>query len=96
MLMLQITFLVIGLCIIVLALSFVFKRHARLILWASAIAIFTGTLLLVGIGVINPVDGDATGSITFWSTIMTLNYSIRYQYIYSRKKPRLSHTRSIH
>lgn len=70
--MLQITFLIIGLCIIVLALSFVFKRHARLILWSSAVTIFTGTLLLVGIGAINPVDGDATGSITFWGTIMTL------------------------
>lgn len=64
--MLQITFLVIGLCIIVLALSFVFKKYARLILWSSAITIFTGTLLLVGVGAINPVDGDVTGSITFF------------------------------
>lgn len=50
--MLQIIFLVIGLCIIVLTLSFVFKRYARTILWSSAIALFAGTLLLVGIGVI--------------------------------------------
>ena len=46
--MLQIIFLVIGLCIIVLTLSFVFKRYARTILWSSAIALFAGTLLLVG------------------------------------------------
>ena len=70
--MLQIIFLVIGLCIIVLALSFAFKRYARLILWSSAIALFAGTLLLVGIGVINPIDGDNTGSTTFWGTIITL------------------------
>lgn len=70
--MLQIIFLVIGLCIIVLTLSFVFKRYARTILWSSAIALFAGTLLLVGIGVINPVDEDYTGSTTFWGTIMTL------------------------
>lgn len=70
--MLQIIFLVIGLCIIVLALSFAFKRYARLILWSSAITLFSGTLLLVGIGVINPIDGDNTGSTTFWGTIITL------------------------
>lgn len=70
--MLQIIFLVIGLCIIVLALSFAFKRYARTILWSSAIALFAGTLLLVGIGVINPVDEDYTGSTTFWGTIITL------------------------
>ena len=70
--MLQIIFLVIGLCIIVLALSFAFKRYARLILWSSAITLFAGTLLLVGIGVINPIDGDNSGSTTFWGTIITL------------------------
>lgn len=70
--MLQIIFLVIGLCIIVLALSFAFKRYARLILWSSAITLFAGTLLFVGIGVINPIDGDNTGSTTFGGTIITL------------------------
>lgn len=70
--MLQIIFLVIGLCIIVLALSFAFKRYARPILWSSAITLFAGTLLLVGVGMINPIDGDNTGSTTFWGTIITL------------------------
>lgn len=70
--MLQIIFLVIGLCIIVLALSFAFKRYARLILWSSAITLFAGTLLLVGVGVINPIDEDNSGSTTFWGTIITL------------------------
>lgn len=70
--MLQIIFLVIGLCIIVLVLSFAFKRYARLILWSSAITLFAGTLLLVGVGVINPIDGDNSGSTTFWGTIITL------------------------
>ena len=70
--MLQLIFLVIGLCIIVLALSFAFKRYARLILWSSAITLFAGTLLLVGVGVINPIDEDNSGSTTFWGTIITL------------------------
>ena len=69
--MLQIIILVIGLFIIVLALSFAFKRYARLILWSSAITLFAGTLLLVEIGVINPIDGDNIGSTTFWGTIIT-------------------------
>lgn len=59
-------------CIIVLALSFALKKYARSILWSSAIVLFAGTLLLVGIGVINPVDEDYTGSTTFWGTIITL------------------------
>lgn len=53
-------------------MSFAFKRYARPILWSSAIALFAGTLLLVGVGVINPVNGDKTGSTTFWGTIITL------------------------
>ena len=61
--MLRVIFLIIGICVIILALSFVFKKHARTILWSSAITLFAGTLLLIGIGVINPVGEDKTGSV---------------------------------
>lgn len=44
--MLRVIFLIIGICVIILALSFVFKKHARTILWSSAITLFAGTLLL--------------------------------------------------
>ena len=57
--MLRVIFLIIGICVIILALSFVFKKHARTILWSSAITLFAGTLLLIGIGVINPVGEDS-------------------------------------
>lgn len=70
--MLQIIFLVIGLLLSFLHCPLLSKRYARLILWSSAITLFAGTLLLVGIGVINPIDGDNTGSTTFWGTIITL------------------------
>lgn len=70
--MLRVIFLIIGICVIILALSFVFKKHARTILWASAITLFAGTLLLIGIGVINPVGEDKTGSVEFWGAIITL------------------------
>ena len=53
--MLQIIFLNIGLCVILLAIAFVFKKYARVILWSSAITLFVGTLLLVGLGIVNPV-----------------------------------------
>lgn len=64
--------MIIGICVIILALSFVFKKHARTILWSSAITLFAGTLLLIGIGVINPVGEDKTGSVEFWGAIITL------------------------
>lgn len=70
--MLRVIFLIIGICVIILALSFVFKKHARTILWSSAITLFAGTLLLIGIGVINPVGEDKTGAVEFWGAIITL------------------------
>ena len=70
--MLQIIFLNIGLCVILLAIAFVFKKYARVILWSSAITLFVGTLLLVGLGVVNPVSDNETGSSEFWGTIMFL------------------------
>lgn len=51
---------------------FVFKKYARVILWSSAITLFVGTLLLVGLGVVNPVSDNETGSSEFWGTIMFL------------------------
>lgn len=70
--MLQIIFLNIGLCVILLAIAFVFKKYARVILWSSAITLFVGTLLLVGLGIVNPVSDNETGSSEFWGTIMFL------------------------
>ena len=68
--MLQIIFLNIGLCVILLAIAFVFKKYARVILWSSAITLFVGTLLLVGLGIVNPVSDNETGSSEFWGTII--------------------------
>lgn len=48
------------------------KKYARVILWSSAITLFVGTLLLVGLGVVNPVSDNETGSSEFWGTIMFL------------------------
>lgn len=48
------------------------QKYARVILWSSAITLFVGTLLLVGLGVVNPVSDNETGSSEFWGTIMFL------------------------
>ena len=49
----QIILLQICAFILILVLATVFKRHQRIILWSAAILIFTGTLLLVGLGTID-------------------------------------------
>lgn len=63
--MLQVIFLIVGICVVLLAIAFAFKKYARVILWSGAIVLFSGTLLLVGFGVINPVSENETGSSEF-------------------------------
>ena len=70
--MLQIISFFVGVCILLLSLAFCLKKYARVILWSSAIILFAGTLLLVGIGVINPISEIKTGSSEFWGTIISL------------------------
>ncbi len=53
--MLKVPLLIICALVVVLVVATIFKQHQRKILWSAAIALFVGTLLLVGIGVINPV-----------------------------------------
>lgn len=58
---LQISVLLISAFIIVMVLATIFKRQQRTVLWSSAILIFTGSLILIGVGVIkliknNPYD----------------------------------------
>lgn len=54
----QIILLQICAFILILVLATVFKRHQRAILWSAAILIFTGTLLLVGLGTIDLIKED--------------------------------------
>lgn len=55
MTMLKVPLLIICALVVVLVVATIFKQHQRKILWSAAIALFVGTLLLVGIGVIDPV-----------------------------------------
>lgn len=56
--MLQITFLFIGVFILILVLATIFKRWQRSILWAASICIFLGTIFTIGFGLIDVVDGN--------------------------------------
>ncbi len=55
MTMLKVPLLIICALVVVLVVATIFKQHQRRILWSAAIVLFVGTLLLVGIGVIDPV-----------------------------------------
>lgn len=54
----QIILLQICVFILILVLATVFKRYQRTILWSAAILIFTGTLLLLGLGTIDLVKDN--------------------------------------
>ena len=51
--MLQVAFLAVGCGAGVFALAFLFKRYQRTILWGTAILLFIGTSVCLGLGVIN-------------------------------------------
>ena len=54
----QIILLQICAFIFILVLATVFRRHQRIILWSATILIFTGTLLLVGLGTIDLIKDN--------------------------------------
>ncbi len=70
--MLRMILLAVGACVIVLTISFMWKAYERLILWLSAIFIFAGTLLSIGLGWINPFNGENGDSTPFWGTVTML------------------------
>ena len=55
MMMLKVPVLIISALVLILVVATIFKQYQRKILWSAAIVLFVGTLLLVGIGVIDPV-----------------------------------------
>ena len=44
--------------VLVLLLSTIFNKYHRIIMWSSAIVFFIGTLLLIGLGIIDPVKDN--------------------------------------
>lgn len=72
MTMLQISFLSIGVFIVILVLATIFKQYQRGILWTASICIFVGMLFSVGLGIVNPVDGIQTNMTVLLGITMAL------------------------
>lgn len=54
----QVFLLLVCAFVLVLLLSILFKRYHRTIMWSAAIVFFIGTLLLIGLGIIDPVKDN--------------------------------------
>lgn len=54
----QVFLLLVCAFVLVLLLSTIFNKHHRIIMWSAAIVFFIGTLLLIGLGIIDPVKDN--------------------------------------
>lgn len=72
---LQISVLLISAFIIVMVLATIFKRQQRTVLWSSAILIFTGTLILIGVGVIKLIKNNQPDFVALTGIIVALGGS---------------------
>ena len=61
--------------ILVLVLATIFKRYQRIVLWSAAIVIFTGTLLLMGLGIIDPVTDNRPDSVVITGVAFAFFFS---------------------
>lgn len=72
---LQISVLLISAFIIVMVLATIFKRQQRTVLWSSAILIFIGTLILIGVGVIKLIKNNQPDFVALTGIIVALGGS---------------------
>ena len=72
---LQISVLLISAFIIVMVFATIFKRQQRTVLWSSAILIFTGTLILIGVGVIKLIKNNQPDFVALTGIIVALGGS---------------------
>ena len=72
---LQISVLLISAFIVVMVLATIFKRQQRTVLWSSAILIFTGTLILIGVGVIKLIKNNQPDFVALTGIIVALGGS---------------------
>lgn len=54
----QVFLLLVCAFVLVLLLSTIFNKYHRIIMWSAAIVFFIGTLLLIGLGIIDPVKDN--------------------------------------
>ena len=79
--MLQISFLLIASLILVLSLATILKKHARLILWVSAIILLVSTMFAVGLGIVEPIrDGVVNLTVVYGMTIFIITSGLMAYY----------------
>ena len=66
--------------VLVLVLSTIFKRYHRIIMWSAAIVFFIGTLLLIGLGIIDPVKDNHPDSVVITGIFTALVLSGVFAY----------------
>lgn len=69
--MFQISFLAIGLSVLMLAIAYIFKRHQRAILWAAALILFIGTALSLGLGLVKIVENGVVNQIAVYTIVLS-------------------------
>lgn len=71
----QVFLLLVCAFVLVLLLSILFKRYHRTIMWSAAIVFFIGTLLLIGLGIIDPVkDNNHPDPVVITGILPPLSY----------------------
>lgn len=70
--------------VLVLLLSTIFNKHHRIIMWSAAIVFFIGTLLLIGLGIIDPVkDNNHPDPVVITGIFTALSYRV---YLHTERK----------
>ena len=69
--MLQISFLAIGLSALMLAIAYIFKRHQRAILWTVALILFIGTALSLGLGLVKIVENGMVNQNAVYGIVLS-------------------------
>ena len=66
--------------VLVLLLSTIFNKHHRIIMWSAAIVFFIGTLLLIGLGIIDPVKDNHPDPVVITGIVTALILSGLFAY----------------
>ena len=76
----QVFLLLVCAFVLVLLLSILFKRYHRIIMWSAAIVFFIGTLLLIGLGIIDPVKDNHPDPVVITGIVTALILSGLFAY----------------
>ena len=82
--MLQVVFMTIGLSVLTFVIAFIFRKWQRTILWATALLLFIGTSILLGIGLLKIYENGMVNHAVLLG--ITLAYACSFIFIYGAEK----------